>query len=379
MELSYLQGKISLDADVNVYLKRWKVPENDFTKSEKVTLRRLLSHTAGTSINGFPGYSTLNPTPKITEILKGEKPIANTDSVVVISTPGTELKYSGGGTTIVQLLIEDVTGEPFDLWMKKNVLDSLGMFESTFTQPLPSAYTLHAAYGHYSSGESVKGNWHIYPEMAAAGLWTTARDLAQFMIYVQRALKNENPTVLNNFYVKEMISRQKINGKEIDAGLGFFLNNVGEDLVFTHGGQDEGFISRLYGYAFRGQGAIIMINNDSAWGLMDEITNSIADTYRWPHFNPIERKVTHIDPFGFANLVGEYIKDEEIYKITLSNNQLFVDFKKGYGPLRLWSSAKCEFFIQEEDLTIDFLNCEEKNNQLTITDSKGVKTFFKKK
>src|SRR5262249_6232505 len=108
------QGKISLDADVNLYLKRWKLPENEFTKTEKVTLRRLLSHTAGTSVHGFPGYSVQAAIPNIVDILEGKKPLVNTDPVRVISKPGTELKYSGGGTTIVQLLIEDITGEQFD-------------------------------------------------------------------------------------------------------------------------------------------------------------------------------------------------------------------------------------------------------------------------
>lgn len=289
------QGKISLDLDVNLYLKRWKVPENEYTKTEKVTLRRLLSHTAGMSVHGFPGYSSQASIPTIVEILEGKKPIVNTDPVTVLSQPGSEFKYSGGGTTIVQLLIEDITGERFDVWMQNNVLKPLGMLTSTFTQPLPPSYATHAAYGNYLNGVTVEGKWHIYPEMAAAGLWTTPKDLAQFIIYIQAALKGEKTNSLQSFYVKEMITRQKIGDKEIDSGLGLFLVNEGKDLVFGHPGQDEGFIVRLSGYAYRGQGVVIMINNDSGWELMEEIISSIAKTYHWPQFEPTKKTTITIE------------------------------------------------------------------------------------
>ncbi|PJD97246.1 MAG: hypothetical protein CK425_03780 [Parachlamydia sp.] len=373
------QGKISLDEDVNPYLKRWKIPENSFTKTAKVTLRRLLSHTAGTSVHGFPGYSSTAPIPTLIEILEGGKPVANTDPVTVISTPGTELKYSGGGTTIVQLLIEDLTGEHFDSWMQNNVLKPLGMLESTFTQPLPLSYAMHAAYGHHLNGVAIEGKWHTYPEMAAAGLWTTPKDLAQFILYIQAALKDEKTTPLKLAYVKEMITRQKIGDKDIDSGLGFFLENEGKDLVFDHGGQDEGFIARLTGYAFRGQGAVIMMNNDSGWGLMEEITNSIADTYHWPHFEPIEKTVIPIDTASLNKYPGHYFKEEEELEISIIDGKLFIDFKNGVGPLLLFPSAKCLFFIQQHDLTIEFLNCEDKPNSIVVTDPKGVKTLFKRK
>ncbi|MBA3813834.1 MAG: beta-lactamase family protein [Alphaproteobacteria bacterium] len=140
------QGKLSLDKDVNIYLKSWKVPENKFTVGQKVTLRRLLSHSAGTSVGGFNGYSVDQKIPSLVEILKGEKPLANSEPVSVIYEPGSKHQYSGGGTTIVQLLIEDVTGEKFDMWMKRNVLDPFGMRESTFSQSLGSPENQHAVY-----------------------------------------------------------------------------------------------------------------------------------------------------------------------------------------------------------------------------------------
>lgn len=267
------RGKLSLDEDVNLYLKRWKISENEFTKTEKTTLRRLLSHTAGTSVSGFPGYSSENPIPTIIEILQGKKPIVNTDPVIVLSKPGTEYKYSGGGTTIVQLLIEDITGEHFDDWMQNNVLKPLGMLESTFKQPLPASLAIHAAYGYHQNGVSVKGKWHVYPEMAAAGLWTTPKDLAQFITYIQSTLKGKKTNSLNAFYVKEMITRQKTGDKNVEVGLGLYLKNEGKDLVFFHDGQNDGFIARLMGYAYQDRGIVIMMNNDDGWKLIEEIIN----------------------------------------------------------------------------------------------------------
>jgi CubicO group peptidase (beta-lactamase class C family) len=261
------QGKISLDDDVNLYLKRWKVPENEFTKTEKVTLRRLLSHTAGTNVPGFPGYSVQDPIPSVEDVLEGKN--VNTDPVDVVVTPGSEMEYSGGGTTVVQLLIEEIAGERFDLWMQKNVLMPLGMSESTFSQPLSPASALHAAYGHHLNGVKVEGNWHIYPEMGAAGLWTTPTDLAHFILYIQSALKGKETKPLDYDSVKEMISRQKVGDQESDLGLGIFLINQGMDLIFAHDGQNEGFIARLLGFAFRGQGVAIMMNNDADWNLME--------------------------------------------------------------------------------------------------------------
>lgn len=277
------QGKISLDEDVNKYLKRWKVPENEFTKSEKVTLRRLLSHTAGTSVDGFPGYTSQSKIPTIEDILKGQKPLVNTDPVVVIAKPGTEMKYSGGGTTIVQLLIEDVTGERFDVWMQNNVLEPLGMSESTFKQPLPPSFARHAAYGHHLGGVKVEGNWHIYPELGAAGLWSTPKDLARFIVYIQSALKNGQTKPLSKDYIKEMITRQKIGSGESDSGLGLFLEKQGRDLFFNHRGQNDGFIARLFGYAYGGKGLVIMMNNDAGWTLIEEIKIAVALSYDWPN------------------------------------------------------------------------------------------------
>jgi CubicO group peptidase (beta-lactamase class C family) len=373
------RGEISLDDDVNLYLKRWKIPENEYTKVEKVTLRRLLSHTAGTNVQGFPGYSSLTSFPTILDVLDGIKPFANTDPVRVIFQPGTQLKYSGGGTTIVQLLIEDITGEPFDFWMEHNVLKPLGMLESTFQQPLPSSYASCAAYGHCLDGAKVEDHWHVYPEKAAAGLWSTSKDLALFILYIQSALKGEKTNLLDLHYVKEMTTRQEIRGEEIHSSLGLFLENEGKNLVFGHGGQDNGFIARLYGYAYNGHGLVVMMNNDTGWNMMNEIRNSVADAYSWPNFQPIEKVALDFNISHLACFAGEYVVEDKMLETMMIENQLFIDFKEGLGPHKLFATEKNQFFIQEDDVTIEFFYSDEHLKSLSIIDSKLKQTIFKMK
>jgi CubicO group peptidase (beta-lactamase class C family) len=164
-------------------LKSWKVPENEFTKDQKVTLRRIMSHTAGLTVHGFPGYDVDSPLPTLVEILKGEKP-ANTDPIRVDTVPGTKSRYSEGGVTIEQQLIMDVTGKQFPALVRELVLDRIGMNDSSYEQPLPAARASMTAGGTYGDGRPVHGKWHVYPEMAAAGLWTTPTDLAKFAIEI---------------------------------------------------------------------------------------------------------------------------------------------------------------------------------------------------
>ena len=176
-------GKLALDENVNEKLKTWKVPDNEFTKNQKVTLRRLMSHTAGLTVHGFPGYDVDAPLPTLVQILNGEKP-ANTPPIRVDLVPGTQVRYSGGGVTIEQLLMMDVSGKPFPALLREIVLDKIGMADSSYEQPLPAPRAAKTASGTDANGKVVHGRWHIYPEMAAAGLWTTPTDLGKFAIEI---------------------------------------------------------------------------------------------------------------------------------------------------------------------------------------------------
>jgi CubicO group peptidase (beta-lactamase class C family) len=237
------QGTLSLDQNVNDKLKSWRVPDNEFTKNkdQKVTLRRILSHSAGLTVHGFPGYPVGSTIPTLVQIFNGEPP-ANTKPVRVDTVPGTKFIYSGGGITIEQQLLVDVTGKPFPQFMREAVLDKIGMADSTYEQPLPPARATMAATATHADGMAVPGKWHVYPEMAAAGLWTTASDLARFGIEIALSKQGNANHVLSEATTREMLRPQ------IDqVGLGFFLGQYKNPEEFGHNGDDEGFKAALIG------------------------------------------------------------------------------------------------------------------------------------
>ena len=190
-------GKLSLDENVNDKLRTWKVPDNQFTAQQRVNVRRILSHSAGITVHGFPGYASDEPIPFVVQILNGEKP-ANTGPIRVDVVPGTIWRYSGGGYVILQTLMSDVTDKAFPEIMNELVLRPAGLAHSTYEQPLPKNLWPSAATPYRGNGEPVKGGWHTYPEMAPAGLWTTPSDLARMAIEVQNEFVLLNPRLMNS-------------------------------------------------------------------------------------------------------------------------------------------------------------------------------------
>ena len=272
------KGKLSLDENVNTYLTTWKLPDNEFTKTEKVTLRRLASHTAGTTVHGFEGYETGQPVPTIAQILDG-KPPANSEAVRVTFLPGSHMRYSGGGITIEQLAMTDVTGVAFPDLLRTSVLDKLDMHDSTYEQPLPAARAARAAHATQSDGTLIKGRWHVYPEMAAAGLWTTPTDLAKFAIETAMAEEGKSAKVLSTAMTRERLTAQPGTDKRV--GLGFFVSpDVPGD--FGHDGADEGFQASLVMNAKTGKGLVIMANSNNGMLIAWDVTRSVAKEYGWP-------------------------------------------------------------------------------------------------
>ena len=166
-------GKLNLDEDVNRRLVAWKLPDNKFTETQKVTVRHLLSHTGGVTVHGFPGYPSDTTAASLLEVLDG-KPPANTAEIRVDTIPGTKWRYAGGGYCIMQQMVVDVTGQSFPMSMQELVLEPLEMTRSTYQQPLPKSLEENAAIAHRIDGTTIPSRWHVYPEMAAAGLWDHA-------------------------------------------------------------------------------------------------------------------------------------------------------------------------------------------------------------
>ena len=291
------QGKLALDEDVNKKLTSWKIPENEFTEEQKVTLRRILSHSAGLTVHGFPGYDVDKPVPSVPQLLNGEPP-ANTDPVRVDIVPGTKWRYSGGGTMIAQQLMEDVTGTPFPQLMREILFDKIGMEDSTFEQPLPPERHAMAANGTQWDGTTVHGKWHTYPEMAAGGLWSTASDLAKFAIEIALSKKGMANRVPSLSTVREMLSpqielpTQFFFGKKENPGrmgLGFFLGDETCPDLFGHTGDDAGFEAMLIMDGATGQGAAIKTNSQFGSLLYNTFADNIAQEYGWKNYMPDDR------------------------------------------------------------------------------------------
>jgi CubicO group peptidase (beta-lactamase class C family) len=331
------EGKLSLDGDVNSQLKSWKVPENKFTKQHAVDPRGILSHTAGFTISGFPGYVVGKPIPTLTQVLDGERPPANTRPVLVDKVPGKGFRYSGGGVTVMQQLVIDVTGEPFPQVVHNMVLAPLAMTSSTYEQPLPEAWTSRASSGHTRQGKTFPGHWHVYPEMAAAGLWTTPSDVARYAIEVQREHAGKSHKVLSHKLVEEMLTPQ--GGGPV--GLGPFLSGTGAARRFEHDGVNAGFNCKFVAYVDRSQGAIVMTNSDSGGALCQEILNAVAVAYDWPNYLPPEREIIKLDDKTLATLLGNYSLGffGEV-KVERRGNALFAVSPQGESELYFESPTK---------------------------------------
>ena len=269
-------GKLSLDEEVNRYLKSWKVPDNEFTRGRPVTLRALLSHTSGTGDGfGFPGYHPSAERPTLVQILNGDKP-SNVGRVFWERPPFTAFKYSGGGTVIVQLLLTDLFGKPFHEIMREQVLEPVGMKNSTYEQPLPPQYDSSAARAHDGRGRAMDAKWHVYPEQAPAGLWTTPTDLAKLAIELQKALRGESK-ILSRGAAQEMVTPVGIG----PYAIGFAIDRRNEGWYFAHGGSNWGFQCYLVGHRLKGYGMAIMTNSDSGGRLNPEVEARVAAAYNW--------------------------------------------------------------------------------------------------
>jgi CubicO group peptidase (beta-lactamase class C family) len=311
------EGKLRLDADINDALRSWKLPDNAFTKTKKATPRLLMSHNAGTTVHGFRGYAAGEPVPTLRQILDGEPP-ANSAPIRVDLEPGKLWRYSGGGVTIMQQALIDVEKKPFPEILREKVLAPIGMTSSSYEQSFSPERLPFASSGHTADGKVIEGKRFIYPEMAAAGLWTTPTDLAKAAIELQLSIQGKSNKVLNKETARLMVTpRVKISADQ-DMALGFFLEKNGA--YFGHGGADIGYICSLVAGVEGGNGVVVMTNSEGRAGeLIGEITRGVAQEYGWKGYAP--------EPVEVVTLAADSLKPfEGRFKLD-SDNVLTVKIK----------------------------------------------------
>ena len=277
------QKKLALDEDVNAGLTSWKVPTNGFDKTHPVTLRGLLSMTAGIGVPGFLGYAVDAPLPNLTQILYGVPP-ANSPPITVIAEPGSKYAYSGGSYEIAEALMIDIAQAPFPDLMDRLVLKPAGMSNSTFAQPLPHERETQAVMGHFADGKEVLGGWHVFPEHAAAGLWSTPTDLANLLLAISRSWRGASSLFLLPETVRGMLTPQ--NGGPY--GLGAAIATSNGSLILMKRGQNIGYQAYLILLPGEGQGMVVMTNSDNGSILAEALIRRAAELYGWPKLGRLE-------------------------------------------------------------------------------------------
>jgi CubicO group peptidase (beta-lactamase class C family) len=374
-------GKLNLDTDVNEYLKTWRIPDSEFTAKTKVTLRELLSHTAGITVPGFGGYSSGEFLPTLLQSLNGELP-ANNPPIRVDTVPHTVWRYAGGGYVILRQILEDATGFPFAKLLQDSVLSPIGMVNSTFEQPLSDLALAGAAVPHDREGRMVSTGPRIYPEMAPDGLWTTPSDLARYVIEVQGSLAGRNGSLLSVSTAHAMLTAQ-LN----PYGLGAI---VGDDKLhpwFTHNGGNYGYACLFVAYN-HGEGAVVMTDGDG-YELSVAMLRSIAQEYNWPDFKPIRHHVAVVDSMTLARYVGVYRLSPDSFAAIIEDGKglTFQSTDEGRQPIFPLSSSEFvlrdaspnPFFNRDEETRIRFMTDEGgQSSELTLAGVGGAVASAKK-
>jgi CubicO group peptidase (beta-lactamase class C family) len=309
-------GKIELNQDINTYLKSWKFPYDSVSKGKKITVANLLSHTAGLTVHGFPGHPLDGPIPTLLQVLDGIKP-SFTPAVRSQFEPGLRFQYSGGGTSISQIILTDIVQQPYDVWMYEHVLKPIGMTHSTYTQPLAANFRHLAATAYNRDGYPLKEKFHMYPEQAAAGLWMTPTDLCNYIIDMQLAYQGKPSKVLS----AEMVKLHLTPYIDKNAAMGTFVVNMDSALYFQHSAGNDGFSGVFYGSLENGNGVAVFQNTDN-FQILPEVVNSVAKAYNWKKFYkaPMRKSAIQVSDEVIKNYEGIYLYDDAFAVVGKKDN-----------------------------------------------------------
>ncbi|MBE9462035.1 serine hydrolase [Dyadobacter subterraneus] len=362
---------IDLNSDINSYLRSWKFPYDSVSRGKKISILNLLSHTGGINISGFDGYAKTDSVPNIIQILSGSKP-ANSDVVRSVFEPSSKYKYSGGGTVISQLIIEDVSGKNYADYMESNILRPIGMQNSFYTNTISKSKLKQLATG-YNGDQEVTMKYHIYPEKAAAGLWTNPTELSKYVIEIQRSLIGKSNKLLTPKMTKLMLTPYLDNS----SALGVFIEDKDGTKYFRHGGVNEGFTSLYFGSVENGNGAIVMCNSTDKT-ILYEIINSIAIVYKWKnYYKPVLKKVIKIDSSELTKYTGKYTSNDREYIISQDNGNLFLELMG--QKWQVYFTSDTDFFMyQAPGISHQFIQSNNRIKGFQIKLEGGKDIFVKK-
>jgi CubicO group peptidase (beta-lactamase class C family) len=348
------QGLLDLDADVADYLTRWTLPANG-DWHPRLTLRQLASHTAGlTAHGGFPGYRRGSTLPSLVEVLSGVHP-ANAPGARVDMVPGVQFRYSGAGTSIIQLVMEEVTGTSAPELLAELVLEPLQMSASTFVQEVDD---VERAHGHSSGGVPVPGGWHVQPEQCAAGLWTTPADYLRLMNSIRVAYAGGSGALIAPETARLLLGpvARLPGGRDMTGmshiGLGFFVSgHDGAPSWFGHTGSNLGFVCVSMASVSTGHGAVVMFNGDNATAASRSILGSLARSRRWPHVE-LDPEASSDSQVRVAPHPGSYSTEDGLTVELTEEDGGVVLTVPGQPPIRLDHQDSTTLATDDLDLRV---------------------------
>jgi CubicO group peptidase (beta-lactamase class C family) len=342
------KGILDLDEGIHRYLRTWTLPDVQGW-TPRITIRQLLSHHASINVRSFPGYNHQSDLPSLNQILNGER--VNSPAIKFRGFPGLQMRYSGGGLMIVQKLLEDILEKPFQEIVKEWVFDPLEMGSSFFDSVPPDRFLKNISHGYTWGYKPVKGGWKLYPESAAAGLWSTSKDLANFVIEMLKALEGEKPDFLSRERAREIL----VTRDGTPMGLAFFVKQLSGSLLIGHDGWNDGFVSRMMLLVDKGQGAVIMLNSNQGTNLLNEIENAIAEEYDWP--SPLKDKVSSfVVPSNLMIYTGVYVGENGInVEICFDEERGMLLMSVNHSPkLPLTPLSAYHFQIKDMEVSVSF-------------------------
>lgn len=300
-------GQIDLDRDVDTYLKSWHMPATPGIAGPAVTMRMLMSHTAGVTVHGFQDYLPGEVLPTLLETLDG-KPPAKNDPVRLEREPGSRGDYSGGGIMIEQQVLEDLTGTPLETVARAQVFDPLGMRRSTFENPLSAARgNIAKAHDDKGAPTALPLGWQIFPEQAASGLWTSANELGAFVGALIKSYQGRAA-----FLPRPIATQMMTQVSASPHGLGPRLDGAGTTRIFHHGGANDSYHAWIEGYLETGDGFVILTNGANGYRLHGEIRNALSDALGRGVNPPIRTAALDLDMPAYADYAGSYRIDTTV-------------------------------------------------------------------
>ena len=303
------QRLIDINASIDIYLTSLTLAKGEQTPEAVVSFKNLLDHSSGLTAGGYMGYEKGAAIPSDRQTFNGEAP-ANTKATSVETTPGTVVSYSGAGYTLAEIALTDHFKQPFEQLMDTWALSPLAMKNSSFVLDYPQQQGVEVALGHDRAGKTINGGWRRHPEQAAAGLWSTATDLARFAIEITKAYQG-NSTLLSHAAAREMLApimpQQDLSGQfGGQPAMTFIVAGADEQFLFQHGGGTLGYSCFMVMYPETGNGAVFMTNSDAGYSIGHEMLRAASFFYNWPDFKGKSFERRKVEQQAQAVFIGEY-------------------------------------------------------------------------